>query len=83
MGEFFNIKRLPNWLAVMVTCIGMIVISSVTLGGDSRQIEMNTKSIDKTESSIEDIRKSVNQLQIDVGIISSWVQDQKLRDEKN
>ena len=86
MGEYFNIKRLPNWLAVMLTAGGFLVFSSITLGGDSRQIEVNTRDIQKIEKSNARDHKimidDINQLKVDVGIIAAWVQDQK-NNEKN
>ena len=48
MSEKF--KKLPSWMAVIITAIGMIVLTSVSLGGNSRQTEINTTSIESLKS---------------------------------
>ena len=75
------IKKIPSWVGMVATIMGMVVFSSLTLGGDSRQIEINTKDFKQLELENKSDHRimidDINQLKIDVAIISEWVKDQK------
>lgn len=84
----FNLGVVPQWVAIGVTALGMLVLSSVTLGGHGNQLKVNTLDIESNKNTIElnegdhrsdykALRDDMTEMKIDIGIIKSILQAQK------
>ena len=49
MGGRFNIDGLSKWAAIGITALGMVALTSVSIGENRNQIENNKAGIDRIE----------------------------------
>ena len=76
MNDFLSTKRVPNWIAIVLTIISIVAVTANLFGGNTKQIEQNKDDIAKMEILLDKIS-------IDTAVISAWVQDQKDNAKKN
>jgi hypothetical protein len=87
-----NMKRFGEaalpWAGVILPIVLALLVWTNTIGGNSKQTEVNTKNIDKIEISVEEIERATNdeykelkseisEVQRSLGVIEGWVKAQE------
>ena len=57
-------------IGVIVTLMGLLASMFLSYGSVSKQVEVNTKRLDRVEINIENINRNISQIATDIAIIN-------------